>query len=354
MSYYNFHVDIPLREAPRVSFECGDLSRSTFICRHFDCRYSYETGLVLAHDGGVPFEFYIGRVPETQANEQLIRDTILTAIQLRLGPQVNRDVERHYRDAEQEYRVAWDTFQQMTAPVSACLEVASLSPHRQEAGPSPTSNQPRRTGRATRPKRRHYLTLVPYINFTKCAKCLHDRDLKLMRVAALRVLKLLNNPRSDTPRGVTLWVGYTQALIRYGIAIATECRRRGFADTSLGVFQSQYTPGLCAKPEWIKWASLRKSHQAYLMLREERRYAAKALIKWARPQMYRGQKMLLIDVCNLYDLDQRRTWQHHALQHVQHSIMSQSSHVLLPFRSEYAASEGWIITPEENFRYPGN
>ena len=120
-------------------------------------------------------------------------------------------------------------------------------------------------------RRRRYLTLMPYSSFVRTAHCLSTRDLRFMRVAALRVLRAytvtpggLNDFRR---KAINLWVGRQGALARYGIAIAKEMESRGFENTSLEEFkagQSNHSPH---KPSWVFWPRLQGSHRSYLKLR---------------------------------------------------------------------------------------
>src|SRR5574340_701136 len=155
-----------------------------------------------------------------------------------------------------------------------------------EVAPRPVDPAPIRTAtQAPRPiirgnKLRHYLTLIPYSSFRKTAACLHDEDLKLMRVCALRVFYYLDKypriPNSrTTKKACELWRGFENALCQYGIAIARELRTRGFEDTSLEVFKSKATRGPCIKPEWVYWTSLQESHRSVLIVRDFKKRLAK-------------------------------------------------------------------------------
>jgi hypothetical protein len=134
--------------------------------------------------------------------------------------------------------------------------------------PAPTSKP-----KIKRKERLHSLmTWMPYSNYTKCAECFATRDLKEMRNTVCRVLKYLQktNPVKKI-RSAELWRGYEQSLLRYGIAIAIECRNRNLKDTSLEFFKSQLVSAEYTKPDWVYWSRLQDSHREYLLLREERR-----------------------------------------------------------------------------------
>ncbi len=133
--------------------------------------------------------------------------------------------------------------------------------------------------------RRRYLTLVPHTSFEETAVSLPDKDLKLMRVVSLRVLRVLTcgrNPNLNRAglRSVNLWQGHTQALIRYGMAIARELVRRGYRDTSMEEFQSHFVRELVTKPQWVFWPRLRMSHRAYINLRKLREACAREVYRY--------------------------------------------------------------------------
>jgi hypothetical protein len=284
------------------------------------------------------------QIAEEFCNQQLGVPAPVESNEPRSSGYSRRDIERT-RSFASLYGGNSGGIRQTSSELSAALAGNAQS---QARSPRPT----RSARRASRPKRRHFLTLVPYMNFEKCAKCFHDRDLKLMRVAALRTLKRLNEPDLDSNKAVQLWIGYEQALVHYGMAIATECRRRGFADASLEVFKAKYVPGLYNKPEWIKWARLRKSHQAILLLWEERRHVAKALIRWGHNRGARD-RMLLQDVCSYCGVERRREWSHYRVGELRHSFNAGAT-VIPPYTSKYATVEGWTVTPDETYIYPNN
>ena len=147
--------------------------------------------------------------------------------------------------------------------VEPCCEPEYPSPHTQ------TSNHPRR----------RYLTMMPTSSFSEVASILSTRDLKYMRIVSLRVLRKLLDPSSHRRKAVCLWVGHTQALIRYGMAIAKEIVSRGGTDTSMAEFQDSLEPGRFYKPTWVYWPRLQNSNCAYLVLRGIRDQAVSELHK---------------------------------------------------------------------------
>ncbi len=157
-------------------------------------------------------------------------------------------------------------------PGEMAIHAPTYVPQCPDEGPS----MPRRS------PRRRYLTLVPRISFEETAASLPDKDLKLMRVVSLRVLRILTCGHDigitrTGRRSVNLWQGHTQALIRYGMAIARELVRRGYRDTSMEEFRSHFVCELVTKPQWVFWPRLRMSHRAYINLRKLREGCARAI-----------------------------------------------------------------------------
>jgi hypothetical protein len=204
------------------------------------------------------------------------------------------------------------------------------------------NSRPRSTG-----KRRSYLTLMPFGNYAKCAEHFLDRDLKLMRVAALRTFKALQRPASRHPRrAVELWRGFAQSLVRYGIAIAVECRTRGIADTSLEYWQSKIMVDQPVKPAWVHWGALNKSHQSYLLLREERRIGVKTLHRYLRRTR---PDQGLAEFCQhtLY-IEPKRVWTMQELRIINDFVSSPDR---IRTANRYAANYWWE-NPCETLRYP--
>ncbi len=135
-----------------------------------------------------------------------------------------------------------------------------------------------------RSPRRRYLTLMTHSSFEETAKVLNVKELKLMRVVALRVLRVLTSDQdTDLPRArrrsVNLWQGHTQALVRYGMAIARELVNRDYKDTSMEEFRTHFVRGVVCKPPWVFWPRLRASHRGYINLRRLREVFAKETVR---------------------------------------------------------------------------
>jgi len=147
--------------------------------------------------------------------------------------------------------------------------------------PTSTPNTIIRSDRDKRKRLSHqtYEIPVPYMSFKKSAMVQTDKDLKLTRVAILRVLHKI--PKKSSRIAVTQWGPYKQALVRYGICVACELRARGYKDTSLDKLGLLYEAGHYAKPDFLKHSSFLESSRNYLSYKSALRYAYRLLF-WAR------------------------------------------------------------------------
>jgi hypothetical protein len=202
-----------------------------------------------------------------------------------------------------------------------------------------------------RNRRRHnYLTWMPYSSYRKCAACFSDIDLKQMRVNVLRVLQYLDHGHhTHRQRAAELWRGFEQSLIRYGIAIALECRQRGFNDKSLLKLRSKYTSGNGKKPDWVYWADLQQSHRAYLLLRDERRFAVKLLRRYVRRSI--GEWCSHRDFCHDSGIRTRREWSMDDINTIRH-VMGEVTGSTDLINNNFYRQYGWTQDPAESFRYP--
>ena len=127
-------------------------------------------------------------------------------------------------------------------------------------------------------------TFLPYSDFRRTAAVLDVRRLGKQRVETLQILRALtfddygwrNHP------AVTMWIGYTPALVTYGIAVTDQWRRAGFADT----VGPQLLEFLCGEPlhsqrelgdlgllpAWLGSRALHRSHQAALLRKDPEHY----------------------------------------------------------------------------------
>ncbi len=206
------------------------------------------------------------------------------------------------------------------------------------------SNNTEVAQRTPMPKRRHYLVLMPYGSYQKCASCFVIQDLKLMRAVVLRVLQYLSRNNRRPNRSAELWRGYEQSLIRYGIAIAIELRSRGCKDSSLEKLRLQFQDGTFAKPEWVFWPKLQESHQAYLLLRSERRLA-KAVIRRYRTRTNNSGSILAF--CERNGFDGPRNWHWDIIEYIKRLYGVGEERVPNPYRQQ-----GWLQRPNEDFVYP--
>ncbi len=160
-------------------------------------------------------------------------------------------------------------------PVEAAVPVAPQAPEAVEypATYSETlaEHQIEQMPSITRRRRRRYMTLMPFSSFKKTAQCLSDRDLRFMRIAALRVLRAytttpggLNDARR---KAIALWTNNKAGLCKYGIAIAEEMANRGFENTSIHEFTEGLNGASGTKPAWVFWPRMQNAHKSYLKLR---------------------------------------------------------------------------------------
>ncbi len=209
-----------------------------------------------------------------------------------------------------------------------------------------------RASRQDRPRRHHnYLTWMPYSSYRKCASCFADRDLKQMRVNILRVLRYLErNSNRTRNKAAELWRGFEQSLIRYGIAIALECRQRGFSDKSLFTLRAKYRHGCSQKPDWVYWSDLQESHRAYLLLRDERRFAVKLLLQHGSHSNVRWCSQR--DFCRDTGIRPRREWTLDDINTIRHVMGEVSNGQINLVNNNFYRQYGWTQDPSESFRYP--
>jgi hypothetical protein len=128
-------------------------------------------------------------------------------------------------------------------------------------------------------------TFLPFSDFAASAAALDLRRLGKQRVETLQILRALtfedygwrNHP------AVTMWSGYTEALVAYGVAVTTRWQQAGFADTvrpqlleflDAGAVRSQEELGEQGElPPWLGDSSLHRSHRAALLRKDPEHYA---------------------------------------------------------------------------------
>jgi len=205
----------------------------------------------------------------------------------------------------------------------------------------------------TENRHRTYIVPVPFVSFKKSAICMADKDLKLTRVAILRCLRKLNrNPSRQPIKAVEAWRGYEQALIRYGIQIALECKQRGFVDKSLEKLQNLLTTESWEKPKWVYWNKCRESYQSYLRLQDYRRYIWR-LLNW----FWRIDRYIRRNYCSIHHL-LREEWGYKpynltfsALRSIEHRVrelVAARQETLSPYVSFYL----WPVALYDTICYP--
>lgn len=127
-------------------------------------------------------------------------------------------------------------------------------------------------------------TFLPFPSFARSAAVLDDRRLGKQRVETLQVLRSLHCEGYGWRHhpAVTMWRGYTDALVTYGIAVLQEWAARGYRDTTrphIAEFVHPEEPRdqavLAAAgrlPPWIGWEPLHRSHRAALLRKDPAHY----------------------------------------------------------------------------------
>lgn len=127
-------------------------------------------------------------------------------------------------------------------------------------------------------------TFLPYSSFRRSAAALDVRRLGKQRVETLQILRALtfedygwrNHP------AVTMWAGYSNALVAYGAEVTQQWQRAGFGDTVLPQLLEFLDPGPLRTqrelahagelPPWLGRRSLHRSHQAALVRKDPDHY----------------------------------------------------------------------------------
>lgn len=124
-------------------------------------------------------------------------------------------------------------------------------------------------------------TFLPYPEFLRSAQVLDPRRLGKQRVEALQVLRALTWPRYGWRHhpAATMWAGYEEALVCYGLTVCTVWRATGRADTcaatlsvdvatACGITEVRPQDALAAAgelPPWLGDQDLHRSHRAALL-----------------------------------------------------------------------------------------
>lgn len=131
-------------------------------------------------------------------------------------------------------------------------------------------------------------TFLPYPDFAATARVLDRRRLGKQRVETLQVQRALVVPGHGWRHhpAVKMWVGYEEALVRYGVEICAAWRELGFADTCEATMREDLASArdvttvrtqeeLAAAgdlPAWIGDEAVHRSHQSALVRKDPEHY----------------------------------------------------------------------------------
>lgn len=131
-------------------------------------------------------------------------------------------------------------------------------------------------------------TFLPYADFAASARVLDRRRLGKQRVETLQVQRALVVPGHGWRHhpAVKMWVGFEEALVRYGVDICAEWRAQGFADTceatmrtdlaqarGITVVRTQAELAAAGElPGWLGDEAVHRSHQSALVRKDPGHY----------------------------------------------------------------------------------
>jgi Pyrimidine dimer DNA glycosylase len=134
---------------------------------------------------------------------------------------------------------------------------------------------------AAGPQTERMQTFLPYPDFQQSAATLDSPRLGKQRVEALQTLRALVIPEYgwQSHPAIRMWMGYVPALTMYGLAMADEWMKRGFADNTrdnIREFAPQAAhPDYASKiamPPWLGDPELHLSHRSNLIRKDPRFY----------------------------------------------------------------------------------
>jgi hypothetical protein len=114
-------------------------------------------------------------------------------------------------------------------------------------------------------------TFLPYPDFERSARCLDPRRLGKQRVEVLQILNAILDPQKKGWKNhpcTNMWRGSEAALVRYGVAICDEWRRRGYADTVREKLLSLPVEASAEDPPWLGDERLHSNHRAHLLRKD--------------------------------------------------------------------------------------
>ncbi|MFH9013015.1 MSMEG_6728 family protein [Streptomyces sp. NPDC017943] len=132
-------------------------------------------------------------------------------------------------------------------------------------------------------------TFLPYADFEETALALDRRRLGKQRVETLQVLRGLVVPGYGWRNhpAVRMWIGYEEALVRYGLEICRVWRDRGHQDTCAATMVADLAAArphapirdqsaLAAEgelPPWLGDGPFHRSHRSALVRKDPETYA---------------------------------------------------------------------------------
>lgn len=125
-------------------------------------------------------------------------------------------------------------------------------------------------------------TFLPYPDFAATAAVLDWRRLGKQRVEALQVLRAITVPGYGWRNhpAARMWLGYEEALVRYGLEVCAGWRATGRADGVADTLHAEFGRAVRDQaelasagelPPWLGWEPLHRSHRSAL-LRKDRDY----------------------------------------------------------------------------------
>lgn len=113
-------------------------------------------------------------------------------------------------------------------------------------------------------------TFLPYVDFTRSAKCLDNKRLGKQRVECLQILNSLTGKSKGwiNHPATKMWKGYEKALCRYAIVICNEWIDRGYKDTCLDKIVTLAVLNSGAPP-WLGDEAFHASHRSNLLRKSD-------------------------------------------------------------------------------------
>jgi len=119
-------------------------------------------------------------------------------------------------------------------------------------------------------------TFLPYPDFVKSAQCLDYKRLGKQRVEAWQIYLALTKKNYGWKNHpiVKMWKGYELALLRYGMAICEEWKSRGYNDSMLDRFISEYDITKDnGNPKWLRNRKFNSAMRSNLLRKDKKFYS---------------------------------------------------------------------------------